>query len=558
MRFGKQVIFAVALALLAAAPLSAQTATSRLTGTVKDAQGAVLPGVTVTATSPALIGSQIAVTEANGSYQFPSLPSGTYNVKFELSGFKAFSRQNITLALGQTLSVDATLQLASLQETVQVTAESPIVDTQSTAVGNTMDTSKLIGVPASSDMWGALAQAPGVRMQGFDVGGSHKSQQSGYEAFGISGQARVIIEGVDVTEGTGGAGGYWDYYSQNEVSVAAAGQDVEMNTPGAATIATIKSGGNQFKSLYNQSYEPGGFVGNNVDSSITDRGGSAAKNQLFWESHIDVGGPIVKDRLWFFTAYNHFKIDKAISGVPISTATDLMINDTFVAKSTWKVTSKDTLVGYYQWQRKQKPTRGLSATRPLESTLAQFSPGWQYNGKWQRVWSNRLFTELNIGEFGYIFPEQPSVDYKTNPPRTDLVTGVDSGAGFTGGNHRPLLARARQAAGLRQGDLLPADAERRQPRPEGRLRVDQRHVELREQRHVGPAPLSRLQRRDLGDPVDRPGRPGEAGQHVDDSGRRQQAAGDLRPGPLDGHQQGDDHGRRAVRPAAAVLHRGQA
>ncbi len=180
MRYTRQAVLGIAMALLAAVPLSAQTATSRLTGTVKDAQGAVLPGVTVTATSPALIGSQIAVTEANGSYQFPSLPSGTYNVKFELSGFKAFSRQNITLALGQTLNVDATLQLASLQETVQVTAESPIVDTQSTAVGNTMDTSKLIGVPASSDMWGALAQAPGVRMRGFDVGGSHKSQQSGY------------------------------------------------------------------------------------------------------------------------------------------------------------------------------------------------------------------------------------------------------------------------------------------------------------------------------------------------------------------------------------------
>ncbi|MDE3153829.1 MAG: carboxypeptidase regulatory-like domain-containing protein, partial [Acidobacteriota bacterium] len=299
MQLRKQVALALATVLMAVAPVWAQNVNSRLTGTVKDAQGAVLPGVTVTATSPALIGSQVAVTEANGSYQFPSLPSGTYTLKFELSGFQPFTRQNISLALGQTLNVDASLQLASLKETVQVTAESPIVDTQSTSVGNTMDTAKLIGVPSSSDLWGALAQSPGIRMQGFDVGGSHKSQQSGYNAFGITNQTRVITEGVDTTEGTGGAGFYQDYYSQNEIAVSGAGQDVAMNTPGAAVVSTIKSGGNQFKSLINQTYEGKSFVGDNTNSNITNRGGSASPNVLFWENHDDLGGPIKKDKLWF-------------------------------------------------------------------------------------------------------------------------------------------------------------------------------------------------------------------------------------------------------------------
>src|SRR5690348_8141378 len=187
MQLRRMALLVVGLGLLASAPGWAQNVNSRLTGTAKDAQGAVLPGVTVTATSPALIGSQVTVTQANGTYLFPSLPSGTYTLKFELQGFQPFARQNIVLALGQTLTVDGTLQVASLKENVTVTAESPVVDTQSTAVGNTMDTAKLIGVPSSSDLWGALAQAPGVRMTGFDVGGSHKSQQSGYSAFGISG-----------------------------------------------------------------------------------------------------------------------------------------------------------------------------------------------------------------------------------------------------------------------------------------------------------------------------------------------------------------------------------
>jgi hypothetical protein len=438
-------ILVLATVAAGASPVLAQNVNSGLNGVVKDAQQAVLPGVTVTATSPALIGAQTVTTETNGSYRFPSLPAGTYTLTFELTGFQPFKRQNIVLALSQTLTIDVTMQVATLQETVTVTGASPIVDTTSTSVGSTLDATKLTGVPSSTDMWGALAQSPGVQMQGFDVGGSHKSQQSGYMAFGIVSQNRTVLEGVDTTEGQGGAGGYFDYFSENEVAVSAAGQDVSMNTPGAAVFATVKSGGNQFKGLVNQTYEGSNFVDDNTTAYIRSLGGSASPNKVFWENHDDLGGPIVRDKLWFFGAYNHFKIDKVLSGVDPTIATDLMTNNTFVTKETWKPTSKDTLIGYYQWQKKAKPLRGLSATRGKDSTLAQFSPGWTYNGKWDRVWSNRLFTQFNVGEFGYDFPERPSVDYRTNPPRTDLATGVDRGAGFTqGGTTGPFdLERAK-------------------------------------------------------------------------------------------------------------------
>ena len=240
-----------------------------------------------------------------------------------LQGFQTYTRQNIILGVGQTLTVDAQMQVATLQESVTVTAESPVVDVKSTAVGNTIDTAKLIGVPSSSDLWGALAQAPGVQMQGFDVGGSHKSQQDGYVAFGVPSQNRIITEGVDTTEGTGGAGFYQDYFAQNEIAVSGAGQDVAMNTPGAAVISTIKGGGNQFRGLINQTYEPKSFVGDNASSDDTARGGQANPNLLFWENHDDFGGPIVKDKAWFYAAYDHFHINKQISGVPTATATDL-------------------------------------------------------------------------------------------------------------------------------------------------------------------------------------------------------------------------------------------
>ncbi len=429
--FNSRRAFVVAVAIcLSTLTARAQINPAHLTGIVKDAQGAVLPGVTVTATSPALLGAQSVTSEAGGEFRFPSLPSGTYTLTFELSGFQTQKRESITLTTGQTLSIDTTLQLASLSETITVSGQAPVVDKQATAVGYVQTTAQLTGVPTSTDLWGALAQTPGVRMQGVDVGGSHKSQQSGYEAFGVVNQARVMTDGVDTTEGSGGAGFYQDFFAQNEVAVSAAGQDVSMNTPGAAIISTIKSGGNSFSGLENLAYEPGKFVGNNIDDATSARGFTGQPNLLFYEGHADLGGPIVHDKLWFYAAYNHFKINKAVSGISQDLATDLGIFDNFTTKESYKLSNKDTLVGYYQWGKKQKPLRGIGVTTPAESALAQASPSWAYNGRWQRTWSNRLFTEVNIGEFGYTFPEQPNVPFATNPPRHDNATGFDSGAGW--------------------------------------------------------------------------------------------------------------------------------
>jgi len=429
MRRGLYSVFTLLALLLTASPSRAQQ-TSNLTGVVTDAQGATMPGVTVTAASPALIGTQTVVTEPNGTYRFATVPPGSYTLTFELSGFQTLKRANIVLALGQTLTVDAQLQVQSLQESVTVTAASPVVDMQTTSMGSTLTTEKLIGVPSATDLWSALARAPGVRMQGYDVGGSHKSEQSGYEAFGVRGQARVVTEGVDTTEGSGGAGFYQDYYAQNEIAVSAAGQDVTMNTPGAAVISTIKSGGNEFKSLVHASFEPKSWIANNIDDATRARGFTGVPNNKFWEFHPDLGGPIVKDKLWFFVAYNHFTIDEDITGVPHDRATYQGYYNNYTTKETYKATEKDTIIGYYQLGKLRTPNRNLSALTSPDSTVTQSSATHMYNGKWQRIWSNRLFSELNVGDFGYHFPEAPLVDFQTNPPRIDQSTGVQTGSAW--------------------------------------------------------------------------------------------------------------------------------
>ncbi len=194
--------FVLSLTLFAATA-SAQIGQGTLTGVVTDPQGQVLPGVTVTATSTALIGIRTAVTETDGRFRFPALPSGFYKLKFDLSGFSTLERDNIQVVLGQTIAVDTQLKIASLAETVTVQGESPVVDVTTTRVGTSLKGEELTAIPNSTDVWGALSEAPGVRMQGFDVGGSHKSQQSSYEVFGVQNQGRVVTEGIDHTEGVG-------------------------------------------------------------------------------------------------------------------------------------------------------------------------------------------------------------------------------------------------------------------------------------------------------------------------------------------------------------------
>ena len=458
-----------------------------------------------------------------------------------MSGFQKVNRENINVVSGQTISADAQLQLASLSESVTVTGASPVVDVTTTKVGTDLKGEALTAVPNSTDAWGALSEAPGVRMQGFDVGGSHKSQQSGYEVFGIQNQSRIVTDGVDHTEGVGGTGYYEDYYSNEEVSISALGSDVEMNSGGAAVITTIKSGGNQFKGLENFTYENGSWVGDNNTDALRAKGFTGNPNLLFYEGHADLGGPIMRDKAWFFAAYNTFKIDKVVSGVPQNIATDIGLFHNYTGKGTWKPSAADTVIGYIQRGHKEKPKRSLSALIPPESVLAQDSITYTYKGEWQRVFSNRTFFDVTVGNYHSIWPMVPQV-----APATHIPT-------YQPGNGRTLGRRLErvhldpeQPAGEGAVDLLPA-GEERQPRLQVRLRVPPRLLPARHQRPVGSvSPLVQRRGRRRPDPVRRR-RCGLRLRHrLDGRAQRRSEIRGVRPGSLGAEQPADDHGRRSA------------
>ena len=430
----------VALLLVAAGgivPAFGQTLGS-IEGTVSDAQGLAVPGATVTLAGEALIAPQVAVTLIDGSYRFRALGRGSYDLTFELPGFQTVVREGVIVEGSRVIRIDALLELAAVAETVTVTGAAPVVDIRTTALVNDFGTAELQEVPSATDVWAVLGQTAGVRMRGFDVGGSHKSQQTGYESFGIRDQNRILADGVDTTEGDGGTGFYFDYYSIEEFTTTAAGADVEMTAPGSLVMMTMKSGGNEFSGMFHGDYEHESFVGENTDADLEARGYTGNPNLLFFETHADLGGPIVRDRAWFYAFYNHFRIDKAVSGIDRAVATDLGDFDNFGGKVTVQLTGSDRLIGYTQWGLKEKPKRGLSTDVGPDSVLAQASWSWAHKAEWQRVWSNQTFMTAAFKHFGFGWPMVPQVDPGSQPPRLDTASGRLSGAGwFPGDNGAP-------------------------------------------------------------------------------------------------------------------------
>src|SRR5436190_12798924 len=424
------VVAVLAACLLASTHAFAQgggaSTTGSINGKVADNSQAVLPGVTVTVASPSLMGVQTAVTDGGGNYRFPALPPGTYTVTFELPGFNTLKRENIQIAMGFTEAVNVELAVASLQETVTVTGDSPVIDTSSTRVQQNFKLEALQEMPNSRDLWSLLAVTPSVTMGRIDVGGNRAGTQTGYTAYGYSGQNCVLVEGINTTEGTSGAGFYVDYGSFEEVFLGTIGQGAEMPTPGVQSQMLGKSGGNKFQGEIYQDYETNGMISDNITGNLPSQFAYTATNTggirehsnetvKYRDSNINVGGPIKKDKVWWYFSYRNQKTSVGqpnfigpISGTLFDTK---LWNPS--GKTTYQLNQNNKLIGYYQWGQKEQPNRLPSATNnytSLDATLAQLSGSWIYKGEWNGTLSNSTYVEARYGVFGYYFPLLANTD----------------------------------------------------------------------------------------------------------------------------------------------------
>jgi len=425
-------IVAVALACLFAATAAfaqggGASTTGTISGKITDSSGAVLPGVTVNATSPSMMGVQSTVSDTGGTYRFPALPPGTYNLAFELPGFNTLKREGIIIAMGFTANVNVELSVAAVQETVTVTGDSPVIDTQSTRVQQNFKLEALQETPNARDMWSLLAVTPSVQMSRIDVGGNRAGTQTGYTAYGYSGQNRVLVEGINTTEGTSGAGFYFDYGSFEEVFLGTIAQGSEMPTPGVQSQFLGKSGGNKFQGEIYKDYErnswqsdnisknlPAQYVYNPVTNTAGIRLGSNELND-YNDFNINIGGPIKHDKLWWYFSHRYQSTNVQqpnfigdIAGMPFHT--DLWNPS---GKFTYQVNQNNKLIGYYQWGQKSQPNRLPSSSNQYSSvgpTYAQSSGSWVYKGEWNSTISNKMYAEARYGVFGYYFPLVANTD----------------------------------------------------------------------------------------------------------------------------------------------------
>jgi Carboxypeptidase regulatory-like domain/TonB dependent receptor len=291
-----QSVLVVASVIVPATAVSAQT-TGRIVGQISDTQGAVLPGVTVTVSGPALQGTQVQVTDAQGNYRFMSLPPGRYALKAELSSFKPAEQSNVDVGLDRTATIDLKMQLASLTETVQVQAESPAVDISSTTTGVNVTPELFNKLPVRRDFYGLTTMAPGVTQD--NVGPMMYGSSSA--------ENQYIIDGLNTTGVELGDKGKTlnnDFIQEVEVKTGGLPAEYGRMTGGVVNVLT-KSGGNQVRGSAFAFGEGGPLQSDNSTASERPQTTTQIQDVAHQaDAGVELGGFIVKDRLWYFGAYN--------------------------------------------------------------------------------------------------------------------------------------------------------------------------------------------------------------------------------------------------------------
>jgi len=314
------------LALVTAVALlpSLAFAQASITGVVRDSSGGVLPGVVVEASSPALIEKvRSVVTDGTGQYRVVDLRPGTYTVTFTLSGFNTLVRDGIKLEGSFVATVNADLRVGALTETIIVSGQSPTVDVQSSQAVRTLDSEVLTAIPSARGYQSFTVLQPGLNAQGADVGGSTGALFSVFQAHGgRRDEGQVQVNGLSAGwQGMGVSGYVPEVGSAQEVTFQVTGGLGEAATGGPQMNLVPRTGGNTASGFIFTSWAGEGWQGSNL-SAEQQAGGlrEIGKIVKLWDVNGALGGPIVRDRLWFFWTGRHTGSRNKVAGIFINRA----------------------------------------------------------------------------------------------------------------------------------------------------------------------------------------------------------------------------------------------
>src|SRR3954470_5658599 len=379
-----------------------------IAGVVKDASGAVMPGVTVEASSPALIEkTRSVVTDTAGQYKIVDLSPGTYNVSFTLPGFKTVRRAGIVLEGSFTAQVSPELQVGAVEEAVTVTGETPAVDVINTVKSFVANREILDSIPTTDRNTVARALLiPGTTVTPFVLGQfnltSHGSSTSDFT---------IAIDGLRVNN-LCGSGQYSGFYmndaSVQELTYSTGSESAEIQSSGIRVNSVPKDGGNRFSGSFFAYGQGSSLQSDNRSAAVKAAGVTIAGTAYDYQINPSFGGPVVKDKLWFYATYkyqdNKFYVPSSHFADGSPAYRNSMGNYSGVGRLTWAASSKDKIRTYVEKQFNGEFYNGFNTyavTTPEASTDA-FGRGWIPQVRWTRAQSNKLLLEA-----GYAYYNQP-------------------------------------------------------------------------------------------------------------------------------------------------------
>ncbi|MBK5256546.1 MAG: TonB-dependent receptor [Vicinamibacteria bacterium] len=372
--------------LLATAGAFAQTATGNVFGNVTDTSGAVLPGATVSISGEA--GTRSTVTGSDGSFRFLNMDYGDYKVSISLQGFGTASRK-VTVVTGSSAQVTVSLAVGGLTDTVEVSGEAPLVDIKKRGTSTTLNFSDLKDTPNSRDPWGIMNQVPGALIDRVNIAGNENGQQASVAGKGSAAADRVwSLDGLVVTDmsATGASPTYFDFDAFQEINVTTGGGDLTMQTGGFGMNLVTKRGTNAFHGggrflATDEKWESSNIAGNKSQILIGNANrlkggvghcdpGAGERDKANYIDSIkdygfDLGGPVIKDKLWFYGTYG--KQDIKLCGLSGSPDDTLLPSYNF--KLNWQASSNTMVSAFYFLGSKQKLGRSPGTGRVEEDGI---------------------------------------------------------------------------------------------------------------------------------------------------------------------------------------------
>jgi hypothetical protein len=445
------------LSVLAFAPTIALAQTGSIAGIVRDTTGAVMPGVTVEATSPALIEkTRTVVTDEKGQYKIAELRPGEYAVTFTLAGFNIVKREGIEITTGFTAPLNVELKVGAITETVTVTGESPVVDTQRIIQQKVMTRDIIDAVPTGKTFQNVGVLVPGIVVGAggtgatpYDVGGSSGEQQVQMAIHGGATQDMVVqLDGMRFNN-LCGSGSYTGVSGNDamieQISYETGAISADMGTGGVKVNMIPKDGGNTFRGSFFVNGATNSFQSNNLTPALQQQGLTAVNRiKSVWDVNGAIGGPIRRDRLWFFFASRYWGLDKYPSDsffdadpryysyAPDTTrqGVDDTWNKSNAVRLTWQASQKNKITGYFDLQDRLTGhwfigQGGIFGLTTPEASWVQTTP---INHLWQLKWtstvSNRMLLEVGMSNYDQEYTRLPQDEVSaTSLSVRDAATG---------------------------------------------------------------------------------------------------------------------------------------